>query len=464
MKSAIAKGRGYEAQIAELFTNAGFEVITNPKSARPRQTDLIVRDGAVDFLIEVKNQAKKIDSGDIDSLRSRLARVSHDVVGIIVTKSTLTDSAVAVIEADRSREILVFINDEVENICSRWQNVRALIERKRTAFRIQGKVWFSTKRDLEFSKIRLPSGNLEFRINEATIPYFEMRSGFAGAIYALEIPDTGWGSFAGEGARLSIQLALSSIPELRNVLGYLHKKFGLSRNGVFSIQQTECCWQGSGAEEFASAVHNWKDRYKKSSSKRLHHSEEVRYFDQIRNGWVELSAQQRVWVEQSREAMLHQSELVIQMPGIPVDASPFVKLCQYVGNEWAEFQYFSHRMTVRKRLKRTLPIKMVGRITRKADNDEGLPLKCPVVVGVIGRNPFYKRKSLPDELEASEIPLAELAETELLICSLRDWHDDGDLVDRYDLQGIEATVGGCGAILRPFGTWNKMLKKISRTG
>ena len=81
--------------------------------------------------------------------------------------------------------------------------------------------------------------------------------------------------------------------------------------------------------------------------------------------------------------------------------SPFVKLCQYVGNEWAEFQYFTHRMTVTKRLKKSLPIEVVGRITRKTDDDEGLRSTCPAVVGVIGRNPFYKRKSLPDELEVS---------------------------------------------------------------
>ena len=204
MKSAAGKGREYETEIAKLFSNAGFEVVANPKSARPRQTDLIVRDGSVDFLIEVKNQTKKIDSGDIDSLRARLARVSADVVGVIVTKSTLTESAIAEIEADRSREILIFINDEIENILAHQQNVRALIERKRTAIRIQGKVWFSAKKDLEFSDVSLPSGEFEFRIGEAVTPYFEMRSSFAGALYALEIPDTGWGSLAGEGARLSI--------------------------------------------------------------------------------------------------------------------------------------------------------------------------------------------------------------------------------------------------------------------
>jgi hypothetical protein len=169
-----------------------------------------------------------------------------------------------------------------------------------------------------------------------------------------------------------------------------------------------------------------------------------------------------VWLERPKETMLYQSELVIQMPGIPVDVSPFSRLCRYVGNEWTEFQYLVHRMTFTRRLKKSLPIKVVGLVTKKDDGDEGLPSTHRVVVGVIGRNPFFNRKSLPEEFETSEIPLSELAETELLLCSLEDWHDDGDLVDRYDLRGIEATVGGRGVVMRPFGTWNKVLKRSSQ--
>jgi len=62
-------------------------------------------------------------------------------------------------------------------------------------------------------------------------------------------------------------------------------------------------------------------------------------------------------------------------------------------------------------------------------------------------------------LEESDVPLAEIAETEFLLCSLRDWHGDGDVVDHYALEGVEATIGGRGGVIRPFGTWNKLLKR-----
>jgi hypothetical protein len=75
---------------------------------------------------------------------------------------------------------------------------------------------------------------------------------------------------------------------------------------------------------------------------------------------------------------------------------------------------------------------------------------------------FFCKKSLPPELLKSEIsPLHELKETELLVCSLKDWYEDGDVVDRYALQGFEVTVGGVGHVIRPFGTWNQMLKRAS---
>jgi hypothetical protein len=460
MKSGVSKGRLYEAEVAMLFVDADFEVIENPKSAKPRQTDLYVRDGAVDFLIEVKNRKRKIDIGDIDALRSRLARVSADVVGIIITKSTPTKSAVAHIEADRSREILVFIDNEIESVRSRRQNVRALIERKRAALRVHGKAWFSIKRDLEFAESELPAGDLAFCVGQSNGSYFESQASFAAPLYAMEIPDTGWASLGGDGARLTIQLALSSVIELRDILGYLHKKFGLSRKGTFAISQRECCWYGSGADEFIAAIQNWRGRYNQSELKNFHHSEEIRYFDHFRNGWMELFAQQRVWVDAPRDSMLHQSELVIQIPGIPVNMLPFSKLCQYVGNEWAEFKYFSSRMTVTRRLENSLSIKVMGTVVRKADGSD-LSSKRPVVVGVIAENPFYNCSSLPDELEKLEVPVAELAGTRLLLCSLKDWHGRGDIVDRYELQGIEATVGGAGGIIRPYGTWNKMLKRSS---
>jgi hypothetical protein len=309
----------------------------------------------------------------------------------------------------------------------------------------------------------LPLGSVEFLISGAAKPYFESKSGFGGAFYALQIPDAGWGGYGGEGARLSIKLTLSTTLDLRDIMGYLHEKFGLSSNGMFSIKQTSSCWHGVGAENFLQAVENWKQRYTQSQSEVFHHSEEFTYFDQFGNGWIELSSQQRVnWGSRdaSRASFLHQSELVIQLPGVPVDASSFVKLCEHTGNKWANFDYIGQRWTSTIELKKAVTLNVIGTVVNRelvsGDNSN----QERVVIGIVAKNPFYGKKSLPAELSKSDIsPLHELNQTDLLICSLRDWYEDGDMVDRYSLQGFDVTLGGVGQVVRPFGTWNKMLKR-----
>jgi hypothetical protein len=55
--------------------------------------------------------------------------------------------------------------------------------------------------------------------------------------------------------------------------------------------------------------------------------------------------------------------------------------------------------------------------------------------------------------------LDQLGETEVILCSLRDWHEEGDEVDQYVLEGFEVTLGAVGGIIRPFGTWNRIVKR-----
>lgn len=460
---AAARGREFEAEVATFLRAAGFDVTTNAKSARPRQTDLFAKGNDVDLLIEAKNQKRNVDVGDVDALRSRLNRTASDIVGVIFTTSGLTKEAIKEIESNRTREIIAFVMEEITQLRSGSQNLITLIERKRRALRAQGEVWFSHTIDLEFLAITLPRDSVEFRVKGAANSFFESRSEAVSAFYALEIPDSGWGTVGGEGARLSIELTLNSINDLRNIVGYLHPKFGLSSSGMFSIQQSESCWYGVGVQSFLHAVENWPQRYARSQSKRFHHSEEIVYFDQFRDGWIELSSQQRIDFESRRAtpaSFLHHSELVIQLPGVPVDTSPFLKLCRYTRNSWARFEYIGQRWTSAVRLKKPVVLKIVGTVVnRELLRKDNAPQER-IVKGIIARNPFYRKKVLPKELLKSDIsPLHELSETELVVCALRDWHDESDIVDRYVLQGFEVTVGGVGHIIRPFGTWNRILKR-----
>ena len=66
----------------------------------------------------------------------------------------------------------------------------------------------------------------------------------------------------------------------------------------------------------------------------------------------------------------------------------------------------------------------------------------------------------PREFELDGSPLHDLLQMELMLLDLRDHHQEGDQVDHYVLQGVETTDAQYAQIIRPFGTWNKIVKRI----
>ena len=457
MKSSAARGKGFEVEVASFLKAAGFDVTPNARAAKPRQTDVFAKGEHLDLLVEAKDQQRNVNVGDIDALRSRLRRTSAEIVGALFTTSGFTKSALKEIESDRTRLVLAFGKEEIERIRSGAYKLRTLIDRKRDELRINGRAWFDTGAHSDFVDVQLPRGNIQFRLGDTASFLLESKSSFAGAFFALEIPDPGWGISGGEGARLTMRLSLYGLKDVRNILGYLHRYFGLSNEGVFSIKQSGSCWQGVGAENFLGAADQWRGRYRKSLSKNFHHSEQLVYFDYFRDGWIELSSQQRTgWTE--RESFFHNSQLVVQLPGVPVDIAPFLKLCRYTDNDWANFEYVGERSTLRIHLNKPLVLDVVGRVVSPAVD----PREEETVRGLIAKNPFYGRKSLPKELKDNQaLHLNGLGDVEFVVCSLKDWHDDLDVGERYSLLGFDVTRGGTEYVIRPFATWSK-LKKLAR--
>jgi hypothetical protein len=159
---------------------------------------------------------------------------------------------------------------------------------------------------------------------------------------------------------------------------------------------------------------------------------------------------------QSTGSFLHHGELTIQLPGVPVDATQYLKLCRYAGNPGAHFEYITQRWTRTFRLKKPIRIKVVGKIiSRILISEERVGLVD--VIGVVARNPFYRKKSLPKEFNSDVFSFVELTETETLVCSLRDWHGENHLVDHYHLLGFDVTRASAEQIIRPFCTWNRIL-------
>jgi hypothetical protein len=448
----------FEHEIVQLLLDAGFKAQPNAGAARPRQTDVYARGHGLDMLVEAKDRRRAIDVSDIDSLRSRLRRTASDVIGVIFTRSSLSRTAIQEIESDRTREILAFNWEEIEQIRSGETRFLALVERKREELRMQGRAWFRKASDRHHLRIRLPKSTISFKRGTSFEPHVFTRTEFAHAAFALGIPDPGWGVSGGEGARISLRLTINSLDDVRELFGYLHDKFGLSANGSFSAHQSNGSWHGVGIENFLDLAKDPWSRYEKASLERIHHSEDFIYFDQFRNGSLSFCTRLRVPDRQGDldDYRFHSSELCIQLPGIPVDVSPFLDLCRFTGNDWANFQHVQSRLTHTRRLRTPLKVK-VAEVAVQSYDDRN---EDKWVVGLVVRNPFYRKKRLPKELEKEDVVPRDLVEFEYLLCSLRDQIEFGDSVDYYLLEGVEFTENAHVQVLRPFGTWNKIVKRI----
>jgi hypothetical protein len=448
-------GQAFELEVQNLLRGAGFRAHRNSRAAKPRQTDILAQGNDLTLLVEVKDRKRVVDVNDIDSLRARLGRTTPDVIGVIVTTSSISQRAIKEIESDRTREILVFAWSEIELLRKSKARLLNLINKKRIELRLNGRVWFRKGMGGEYLGIVLPRSTMEFVANQDASTYFGSRTEFAHAAFSMDIPDTGWSRSGGDGIRLLLSLSLSTIDDLQDLFGYLHDSFGLSSNGAFSIHQSGACWHGIGIRNLLAIATDPLSRYRAASMERVHHSEDIVYFDQFRNGWLALYTRQRVPEGPRSRSYLHETDICIQLPGVPVDASPYLDLCRYTGNEWADFRTVHGRCTQTRRLKKPLKLEVVGTLVRTDDDREN----DRWVVGLIARNPFYRKKRLPSELEMEGSPLHDLLEMELILCDLKDHLEEGDQVDQYMLQGVETAEAQYVQVIRPFGTWNAIVKR-----
>src|SRR6266849_1894175 len=111
-----ARGSAFEGLVARLFEQARFKADVNPHSARPRQTDLLTTSGRDVYLVETKWTRAKANVGDVDSLFRRLEDTPASVCGVLISVSGFTKTAVARVEAQRARPVLLVDGEELEGL------------------------------------------------------------------------------------------------------------------------------------------------------------------------------------------------------------------------------------------------------------------------------------------------------------------------------------------------------------
>ncbi|MCI0615753.1 hypothetical protein L0244_22440, partial [bacterium] len=392
---------------------------------------------------------------DIDDIRSRLGRVASDIVGAIFSMSDFRDTAIREVEADRRREVLLFAAFEIRAIVNGETNLLNLITRKKDELRRFGHVWLFQRYVKTQSLIKLRSAKGLLCVNGKFLSALSSRSQNSNLLFALSIPDTRWGySLGGQAVALNLHLDLINTKDLHQLLALIDERFGLSDTGSFSIHQSKASWFGFGAENFVKNVLQWEARYQQINLDNFHHSESFSYFDAFKDGWIFLTGQQRVNLRKSEFAY---TDLIILLPGIPVDITPYLRLCRDTNNTEARFYNVGYHQLFSMRLKKHIRLETEGEIVSVGGEIHNLDTN---VSGLIAQNPFFNNPKLQKELlndKDNDLPYRELSSSEFLICDLLDWHDAGDIIDQYDLLRMEGFQVGNAFIIRPWCTWRNII-------
>lgn len=441
------RGLEFEELLVRLFHRDGFAARRDPDIARPRQTDIYAKRFDAEFIVEAKWHGKPIDVSEVDGLRSRLKRVHPHVLGMVFSMSGFTGSAISNVEEERDRQILLFRDDEVYFLFAGTYNLVSLIASKRSQLTTDGRVVF---RPDPISSWRsdtpdLPETEEFIEIEGQACRSYLAKTEFDEMIFVGLMPDVKAGDVIGSPFDLQVGLPISTSEELRNFLGWIHQRFGLSGEGRFSIQQSEASWFGVGAREFIEELTRQEARYREAKARSLHHSEEFAYFDEFQDGYLVVEGRSRVRArnrEEDKES-LYSVDLLVRMPGIPLDSRPYLELVEMAGHQNAYFVKSDEKVYVA-RLEEPIPVKPVARVISRSSEHE------PLVAGLVIENPFYGNS---DALRAEDhdlySPFHQLSRSAKLVCMLKGRHGPDDVMSGYFLQAIRATRASDALIVQP---------------
>jgi hypothetical protein len=445
LESEDSAGRGpaFEKVLGEQLTANGFTVHFNPKTARPRQTDLLAIRESEHFLIEAKWRKRGIDIGDVDSLRMRLNRIPSDIVGCIFNMSGYSSRAITQVENDRAREILLFNAAEINSIFAGRLKVHELIRRKRETLRVDGRVWFDdSKTESSARSKNFPPPCRDFHTKTGTAPLVAFPSDNDETVFFLDIPETG---AVDTFVSMELRLAIHDTAELADVLATVRETVGLSDQGTFSIQQLAHAWCGFGAQNFLDAIENWEQRYSDAKLKSPHHSEDLVFLDHSGSALIALTSRQRV----GDSTFLHASELEIQLPGVPADLSKIQELARKTGNPDALFQtnlgsglHSAHFQAGQ--------IKLVphSKIVNSYLGEEW-------VCGIVAKNPFTANRMKRLSGSLGEFFPRHLPDPKYLLCAVSDQYLLRDEVSNLSVRSVFGTWIGHVPVLSVRCTWEE---------
>jgi hypothetical protein len=451
-KQPQKRGRAFEDLFCRLLYKNGFDVHKNSRSAKPRQTDLLAEHGDNTFLFELKWLKRRVDIATVGQIKDRLRRAPRGTIGCICSPSGFTESLIRDIEEHRHEfEVLLFNPLEIYSLFAEQITVSELIDEKRRSMKRNGTLWFFQQgpRISSTRYVELPKSVEDLQLSEPLHCRLDSRhiSDLVFARTPLIFNEYLWAT------SLRVNLKEVTVDTIREALTAATNYLGLRGGGSFGIRQSQSGWYGLGSENFLKEIGRYSERYREYEG-RVHHSEELVFFEELTCGVFLLTARQSL----TREGVIHSGVVTIRVPGIPVDMSPYIK---YVRTFSQQNLFFSPEEPLRRAWigppAVEIPLEAVVTEVREANL---LRPGGPAVSGIVIKNPFFKNPTVAAKLSKHE-DLQAFAEPEFLICTLDDWFDSGDEVDGYEITGLETVTIGEAVLLHPRCTWKNLTKRTA---
>jgi hypothetical protein len=432
--SPQARGYGLEGLVGRLFRSAHFRTARNPRLARPRQTDLLAEGGGTTFLVETKWRKTRATVADIDALRGRLDRSQSGVIGVLISLSGFTATAITAVLERRDRPVLLLDHADLERACARDFDLRRLLRIKQDALRLQAEVLIgsqepSFQRPSRSSDPPVDGDAFLLAADGSRVPWIDARGSFSGFAFSRGLNDPDWVSAPGAGVTFDLPLSVQSVDGVVHALSELSSLGWATGAGTWSIAQSETNWHGIGPAALAEALLRWQERYREAGS--LHHTEQVVYQDVCDDGFYTLL----IDVASADPRIVWRADMSLQLSGIPLDLNPIRELCRtFDVQARTRFRPRTEKMLSRLSLDRTTStqVKPVAFIVKEQPE---LPSDRQFMVcGLVVANPYCQRSSLACELP-DEMP-RPLEETQFWVCDLRSWHRLGKTLN-YRLEMCE---------------------------
>ncbi|WP_460528068.1 restriction endonuclease [Flindersiella endophytica] len=449
IERATKRGLELESLTAELFRQYHFNVIKNPGTARPRQTDVLAIRGTEAYLIECKWRSDKANINDIDSLRSRLRRTSGGVVGLLISFRGFSQTVLADVESHRDQPVLLVSGDELQTVVSGLRTLSGMLWQKKQALLVDGRVILDepVQRASNFSKSGLPHNESYYLTTDGNRSHvIEFGGEYGQTVFAHRLPDIDWVPAVGHGVTLDVEPPVFDQEGLHGLLSTLADLGWISSEGRWSVRQAARTWHGLGFSAFVEELKLWKSR---ASSASAHHSEEVCYVDRCDGGFYTVTA--NVAAHEVRRTTM--TGVSFQLQGIPLDTEPLLQLCRTLGAH--DGLYFRPRAekSIRRHLMSptTIDIQPVAYLVSR-DPDDRTP-HAEWVTGVVVANPFRGISPAGQRGQTLLEQAGELASTEDLICDLIHHHPFGGSGYTYKLVGLDLSSTSHATVCRPFADW-----------